>query len=161
MKPHLSNTTGTLAALALALCALLASGCKENKKEEIKTAADKAVQATQNAVDKAQVAMSNAWSDLKGYTIEKKADFTAGAKAMSSKLDAQVSELRANFAEAKASARRKEAMEELKNSRAHYVDKLAALGRASADTWEAAKLDVIAAWDKVEAAYHKARAEKE
>ena len=160
MKSHL-NPLGSLAALALAFSVLVTAGCKENKKEEIKEVADKAVQATQNAVDKAQVAMSNAWSDLKGYTIEKKADFTAGAKAMSSKLDAQVSELRANFAEAKASARRKEAMEELKNSRAHYVDKLAALGRASADTWEAAKLDVIAAWDKVEAAYHKARAEKE
>jgi CHASE3 domain sensor protein len=160
MKPHL-NTLGSFVAFALALSVLLTAGCKESKKAEIKEVTDKAVQATQKAVDKAQVAMSNAWSDLKGYTIEKKADFTAGAKAMSSKLDAQVSELRANFAEAKASARRKEAMEELKNSRAHYEEKLAALGRASADTWEAAKLDVIAAWNKVEASFHKAKAEKE
>lgn len=160
MKPHL-NTLGSFVALVLALSVLVTAGCKENKKEEIKEVADKAVQATQNAVDKAQVAMSNAWSDLKGFTIEKKADFTAGAKAMSSKLDAQVSELRANYAEAKASARRKEAMEELKNSRAHYEEKLAALGRATADTWEAAKLDVIAAWNKVEASFHKAKAEKE
>jgi CHASE3 domain sensor protein len=160
MKPHL-NTLGSFVALVLALSVLVTAGCKESKKEEIKEVADKAVQATQNAVDKAQVAMSNAWSDLKGFTIEKKADFTAGAKAMSSKLDAQVSELRANYAEAKASARRKEAMEELKNSRAHYEEKLAALGRATADTWEAAKLDVIAAWNKVEASFHKAKAEKE
>ena len=160
MKPHL-NTLGSFVALVLALSVLVTAGCKESKKEEIKEVADKAVQATQSAVDKAQVAMSNAWSDLKGFTIEKKADFTAGAKAMSSKLDAQVSELRANYAEAKASARRKEAMEELKNSRAHYEEKLAALGRATADTWEAAKLDVIAAWNKVEASFHKAKAEKE
>ena len=151
--------TGTLAALSLALCALLISGCKDSKKEEVKEATDKAVHATQKAVDRAGSAMSNAWSDIKDYTVEKKADFSAGAKAMSAKLDAQISELRADYAEAKASASRKAAMEELKNSRANYDDKLAALGRASADTWEAAKRDVISAWDRVESAYRKAKSD--
>jgi hypothetical protein len=50
-------------------------------------------------------------------------------------------------------------MEELKNSESNYNEKLAALGTATADTWDSAKQNVISAWDKLQAAYDKARAE--
>ena len=50
-------------------------------------------------------------------------------------------------------------MEELKNAQADYKEKLAALGSATASTWESAKNNVIAAWDRLEAAYRKALVE--
>jgi hypothetical protein len=50
-------------------------------------------------------------------------------------------------------------MEELKNSQADYKQKLDALGNASAATWDSAKNNTIAAWNRLEAAYYKARAE--
>ena len=50
-------------------------------------------------------------------------------------------------------------MAELKNSEADYKEKLAALGTASADTWDSAKQNVILAWDRLEVSYRKARAD--
>jgi len=74
-------------------------------------------------------------------------------------MDSKLSELRATYSEAKASASRKAAMEALKNSESDYNEKLAALGIATADTWDSAKQNAISAWDKLQAAYDKARAE--
>ena len=49
-------------------------------------------------------------------------------------------------------------MAELKDTEADYKAKLDALGTATADTWDAAKQNVIASWDKLQASYYKARA---
>jgi hypothetical protein len=49
-------------------------------------------------------------------------------------------------------------MDELKNSEADYKAKLEALGTATGDTWAAAKNNVVLAWDRLQASYHKARA---
>ena len=49
-------------------------------------------------------------------------------------------------------------MNELKDSEASYKEKLSAMGNATADTWDAARDDVAAAWDRVQASYAKARA---
>jgi hypothetical protein len=51
-------------------------------------------------------------------------------------------------------------MNELKDADADYKQKLAALGSATAATWDSAKASVIASWDKLEASYRKALAEK-
>ena len=69
-----------------------------------------------------------------------------------------MSELRANYSDATASASRKAAMAELKDSEADYKAKLDALGTATADTWDSAKQNVIASWDKLQASYFKAKA---
>jgi hypothetical protein len=74
-------------------------------------------------------------------------------------MDAQMSELHANYSEAKASASRKAAMAEIKDSEAAYKEKLGALGTATADTWDSAKQNVISAWDHLQASYYKARAD--
>jgi hypothetical protein len=50
-------------------------------------------------------------------------------------------------------------MEELKNAEADYKEKLKALGNATADTWDVAKKNVMLAWDRLQAAYYKARAD--
>ena len=103
--------------------------------------------------------MSNAWGDVKSYTFDKRSDFEKSAKAMSAKMDAQLAEVRANYSDAKASASRKAAMAELKNSEADYKEKFSALGNATAATWDSAKQNVVASWERMEAAYAKARAE--
>jgi hypothetical protein len=114
---------------------------------------------TSEAVADTKAALGTAWDSVKAYTFEKRDDFAANAKVMTSKMDAQVSELRANYSDAKASASRKAAMAELKDSEADYKQKVDALGQATADTWESAKRNVIASWDRLQASYQKARAD--
>lgn len=144
----------TLAAAIAALISLLAAaGCTKEKRDEATTKAKEMYSDT-------KAALSNAWADVKAYTFDKKDQFTATARNLTSKMDAQAAELRADYAEERASASRKAAMEQLKNSEADYKAKVDALGRASADTWDAAKQNVIAAWERLDAAYKKAQAER-
>jgi hypothetical protein len=104
-------------------------------------------------------ALAHGWDNAKSFTFEKRDDFRASAKALTSKMNAQMSELHANYSEAKASASRKAAMAEIKDSEAAYKEKLEALGTATADTWDSAKQNVISAWDHLQASYYKARAD--
>ena len=140
-----------MALLAIGLSALAFAGCSKHDRTE---AGDK----VKDAYDDSKAAVANAWDSVKSYSFDKKNDFTANAKAVTSKMDAQVSELRANYSEANASASRKAAMAELKDSEADYKAKLDALGNATADTWDSAKQNVISSWDKLQASYYKARA---
>lgn len=128
------------------------TGCSKQSRSE-------AGDAARNAYAETKDVMANAWDNVKSFTFEEKDKFAANAKALSSRMEAQVAQVRANHADAKASASRKAAMEELKNSEADYKAKVAALGNATADTWESAKQNTIAAWDRLQAAYHKARAD--
>ena len=136
---------GLLGAGALSSCS------KSNRQKVSDSVAD--------AYDNSKAAMANAWDRVKDYTFDKRDEFAAHARAMSSKLEAQVSELRAHYADEKASASRKAAMEELRNSEANYKAKVDALGDATAATWDSAKQDVVHAWDRLKAAYDKARAD--
>lgn len=104
-----------------------------------------------------KAAMSRAWERVKDYRFDRRDEFAAKAKALAAQMDVQLREARANFSEARASASRKAAMEELKNSEADYREKVNALSTATADTWDSAKQNVILAWDRLQAAYYKAR----
>lgn len=164
----------TVALLATTTLALHLGGCS---REERSTASAKAGEMYADASAKAKdayadasakakevyadsrSALSEAWQDAKSYTFEKRDEFRASARAMTSSMEARLRDLRADYSEAKASASRKAAMNELKDSESNYRAKLDALGNATADTWESAKQNVIAAWERLEAAYHKARAE--
>jgi hypothetical protein len=141
-----------VAVLAAGLTTLAFTGCSKEDRSDASAKVKDAYQDTKTAV-------VDAWGDVKSFTFEKRDSFTANAKAMSSKMDAKLSELHANYSDAKASASRKAAMDELKNSEADYHEKLAALGSATADTWDSAKQNVIASWDKLQASYDKARAD--
>jgi hypothetical protein len=143
------NRASVIATGILMLFAL--SACSKQDQEKVGAT-------IKESYEDSKLAMSNAWDRVKDYTFDKRDDFTANAKALSSKMEVQLSEVRANFSEAKASVSRKAAMEELKNAEADYKDKLRALATASADTWEAAKANLILAWDRLQAAYYKARA---
>ncbi len=137
-------------AFSAAIAALVFAGCSREERAEARTKTSEAYAETRDT-------LSDAWKDVKSYTFEKRGDFTAEAKALSSKMEAQVSKLHATYADAKASASRKAAMAELKDSEADYKQKLDALSHATADTWESAKQNVIASWDRLQASYYKAR----
>ncbi|MBL9214330.1 MAG: hypothetical protein JNG83_02520 [Opitutaceae bacterium] len=128
------------------------AGCSKQERADAGAKARELAQETKTAV-------AEAWGDVKAYTFEKRDDFSRNAQAMSARMDAQLSELRANYSEAQASASRQAAMAELKSAESDYKAKLAALGQATADTWQAAKDNVVLAWDRLEASYRKARAE--
>lgn len=133
-------------------CLSFITGCSREDRAE-------ASAKTSNAVADTKEALANAWDKVRGTTYDKRDDFIANSKAVNARMDAQISELRANYSDAKASASRREAMAELKSSETDYHEKLDALGSASADTWDSAKRNVIASWDKLQASYYKARAD--
>jgi hypothetical protein len=140
----------SLAGAALALAAFAAC----TKQEQQKVSAS-----IKDNYEDAKASMAKAWDGVKDFTFEKRSDFDAKAKALAAQMEVQVSQVRANFSEVKASASRKAAMKELKDAQADYQDKLRALGTATADTWESAKQTVILAWNRLQAAYYKARAD--
>ncbi len=151
MKKYIRRLV-SLALLTASLSTLTLTGCSKSDRADTKAQIKDSYKETKAAV-------IDAWGDVKSFTFEKRDSFSANAKALSSKMESKLSELRASYSEAKASASRKAAMEELQNSESDYNEKLAALGTATANTWDSAKQNVIAAWDKLQAAYDKARAE--
>lgn len=138
------------AAGAFALIALPAC----SKKDQQKT-----TDSIQEGYEDSKAAMARAWDNAKDYTFDKRDAFNAEAKALGAKMDVQLSEVRTNYSEAKASASRKAAMTEVKDSEADYKEKLAALGDATAATWDSAKKNTMLSWDRLQAAYYKARAD--
>jgi len=147
MKNPILLTSLTVAVLSVSLIA-----CSKSTSEKV---SDKA----SHAYETSKTAVVDTWHDVKAYSFEKSDDFKQRAEAISSDLDAKISKLKTEASEAKASASRSAVMDELKNSRADLSAKLAALGTATADTWESAKSNVITAAKRVEAAYDKARAD--
>lgn len=145
-KPHRLTLLLTLGLIGLAFTACT--------KADRQTMADKSKDAYQDT----KAAVVQGWDNLKSYTFDKRDAFTAEVKLKQAQLDSQLSELRANYAEDKASASRKAAMSELRSSEVDYQEKFAALGTATADTWDAARDNVVAAWDRLQVSYAKARA---
>lgn len=154
--------TQSILLLASGLTVFAFAACSKNERTEIADKSKDAYQDTKAAVKDAATSTKDAvvqgWDNLKSYTFEKRDAFTAEVKVKQAQFDAKVSEIRANYSEDKASASRKAAMNELKNSEADYQEKLAALGTATADTWDAARDNVAAAWDRLQVSYAKARA---
>ena len=148
MKNHHIRSTIILTA-SFALLTLAA--CSKSDRSDI---ADKTKDAYQDTKD----AVVQGWKNVKGFTFEKRSDFSKQLNAQQAEFEAQVSKLRATYAEAEASASRKAAMAELKDSEANFKEKVAAVGTATADTWDAARDNVSAAWDRMQASYAKARA---
>jgi hypothetical protein len=137
--------------LLLGLGAAL-TGCTRESRTET---ADKAKEAYSDS----KTAVANAWSKVKSYTFEKRTEFMEQVRSLSADVEVKMAEVRANYSDEKASAARKAAMAELRNAEADYKEKLAALGNATAATWESAKQNLILAWERLQAAYRKARAE--
>jgi len=147
-----SIRTALFATLTLSVLSLGIAGCD---KSDRKQAADQA----NDMYETSKTAVVDTWNDVKGYSFDKSNDFKQRAKAMSSDFDARMSKLKAEYSDAQASESRKAAWAKLQSDRADYEAKLDALGDATADTWESAKNNVVAAWDRMEADYNKAVAD--
>ena len=98
----------SLAAAALAIVGL--SGCSKEERHETKTtmsdAAHTVGEKSKEAYNSTKDALSNTWDKVKGATFEKRDEFSANAKALSSEMEARVSKLKADYSEAQASASR-------------------------------------------------------
>ena len=151
LKFFSSHSVSTALVAATVLTAGLV-GCSKQDRAEASATAKEAYSDTKSA-------MSNAWDDVRTFSFDRRNEFTTSAKALSARAKAQLSELRADYSEAKASASRKAAMAELKNSEVDFEEKLEALGSATSATWDSAKNNVIAAWDRLQASIQKARAD--
>lgn len=142
----------TLPAVAVATSLLWAAGCSKNERESAGEKLEDAYAASASAV-------SDAWGDAKDFTLDKSAEFRRRAESITSDLDARIARLKADHAGAKASAKRKAAMDRVTDARAELGDKMAALGDATEATWDSAKAEVVAAVKKLEAAYDDAVAD--
>jgi hypothetical protein len=142
-------TLALFATGALALAVLPACSRQDQKK---------ATASVKDGYEDSKAAMARTWDKAKDYTFDKRDAFVADAKSLEAKMDVHLSEVRANYSEAKASASRKAAMAEIKNSEADFKEKTAALGSATAATWDSAKKNTMLSWDRLQAAYYKARA---
>lgn len=147
-----SSSRPLLAGGAVAVALVFLAAC--SKQEQKTTGAT-----IKEGYEDSKAAMARAWDNVKDYSFDKRDAFQADAKALGAKMDVQVSEVRASYSDAKASASRQAAMAELKDSEADYKAKTAALGDATAATWDSAKKNAMLSWDKLQAAYYKARAD--
>ena len=86
MKSTLAFTL-SVAALSAGLSTLGLTGCNKSDRADVSAKAGEMVADTKDA-------MSRGWDNVKTFTFEKRDDFRANGKAMSSKWDAQMSELR-------------------------------------------------------------------
>ena len=92
-------TTVTIPALALTLLS-----CTKNAQEKT---TDKVAEVYETS----KTAVVDTWNNVKEYTYEKQSDFSKRAEAIASDLDAKISKLKTEAAEAKASASHSAAME--------------------------------------------------
>jgi hypothetical protein len=141
-----------LPVLAAGLFTLTYTSCTKSERADASAKTGEVVADTKDA-------LSQGWDNVKSFSFEKRDEVRAHAKALTAKMDVRMSELHANYSEAKASASRKAAMAEIKDSEVAYKEKLEALGTATADTWDSAKQNVILSWDRLQASYYKARAD--
>jgi phenylalanyl-tRNA synthetase alpha subunit len=130
---------------------LTLGACSKSERQDLKEDTKAAYQETKDKV-------AEGWDRLKTFTYEQREAFSAEFNSKQAAVEAELSELRADYSEAKASASRKAAMDDLRNAETNYKEKLSSLGRATADTWNAARDNVISAWDELQASIARARA---
>lgn len=130
----------------------------KNTSESSARSADTAASTSASNASLTQPTTDN-WTELRTYSYDKRGDFNSSLNAMTAKVDAEVSQLEADASAARASRARKDAIAEVKSDKANFDEKSAALARASQDTWNQARDEAAAAWDKLQASLAKARAE--
>lgn len=132
--------------------AIALTGCGRNT-------GDRSSESSARSASSAQTATNN-WSELRTYSFDKRSEFNASLTAMSAQIEAEVSQLQADASGTAASPSRKDAIAQVKSDKAAFDEKSAALARATSDTWEQARDEAAAAWDKLQASLAKVRAER-
>lgn len=140
--------THTLTLATVGSAALLLGACRDRSPEAGNVSAAPSAQTP-----------AEAWSQAKSYTFEQRDNFTRDLQARQAQVESSLSQLRADYSEARATESRRAAMEDLRRAEVDFKEKLAAVGTATADTWSSTRDGVVAAWDDLQAAYAKARAD--
>lgn len=144
--------------LTLLLVGSLAfTACSRTRNRTTETGANNADSSASTAAIRAT---TDNWNELRTYAFDKRSEFSASLNAMSAKIDAEFSQLQADASSATAAQSRKDAIAQVKSDKAAFDEKSAALARATQDTWNQARDEAAAAWDKLQASLAKARAEK-
>lgn len=142
--------------LLIAPAALLfAAGCSKSQNDKVADAAQSATTAVKDAAIDVKDAAVDAWDSVKDYTLDRKADFSAGFDQKTKSMDDKIDQLKAN-ASSTTDADKAKAIKDYDEARADLKAKLSDLGNATADTWASAKANVKIAWDKVKSAYDRA-----
>jgi CHASE3 domain sensor protein len=134
---------------------LIAAGCSKSQNDKVADAAQSATTAVKNAAVDVKDAAVDAWDNIKDFTLDRKADFSAGIDKMSKSMDDKIADLKASTSSTADSGKAK-AIKDYDEARADLKVKLSDLDNATADTWASAKANVKTAWDKVKSAYDKA-----
>ena len=129
---------------------VLAAGCSRQDRRSVSEQAGDAYQRAVNSLDRT-------WDKVKSSTYDQRHELVGELKSASARTDAQIDTLQADYAQGRANASGRAALQDLKEADADYHSKLDALSHASADGWDAAKEQAIASWDRLEAAYDRAR----
>ncbi|MGA2018238.1 MAG: hypothetical protein ABSH26_14925 [Opitutaceae bacterium] len=147
-----------LLAAAMSPAALLICGC--SKSDNASANAEKVKNDAKEIAADVKAAASDTWDSIKGFTYDRRSDFSVSIDRMSAQLDEKTREFRTKVAGASdaASKDRESAIKEYDEARADLKSRLSELGNATADTWADAKEKVAQAWKRVQGAYDKLKA---
>lgn len=99
------------------------------------------------------------WSELKGYTYDRRDLFLSGLKGLEDRVNTQISELAARRATMDANnTRTKEwdfALQEMSSARTNLLSTSDEMAKATRDTWDQQKDKVGLAWVRTQDAYAK------
>jgi hypothetical protein len=95
---------------------------------------------------------------LTSYQFDRRDEFRSQFNAMYSEFSAQLREYEAKNAGVAPSDSAKAALADVKAAETEFKNKLEALSTATAENWEAARRDVTAAWEKLQAAFGRVHA---
>jgi hypothetical protein len=97
---------------------------------------------------------TDAWTNIKDYPYEKRADFIAVFSRMVAKFDDKIRGLNARRATMTADTQEWDfAMKELNNARSDVQSKITDLTKTTAETWSEARDRLGVAWDRANTAY--------
>lgn len=138
--------------------ALVLTGCGRNTSDRSGESSARSAGTSASTASAVQSTTHN-WNELRTYSFDKRSEFNASLTAMSAQIDTEVSQLQVDPSGPTASRSRQDAIAQVKSDKAAFDEKSAALARATQDTWDQARDEVAAAWDKLQASIAKARAE--
>jgi hypothetical protein len=130
-----------LFATTISTASLLLPGC--SKPDETSVVIDKTNADAKTVADNAKATAVDSWDSVKGYTYEKRTEFSAGIGRMASRLDDKTRDLKDR------------STTDYDAARADLKSKLTDLGNATAATWDEAKQKTADSWKHVQAAYDK------
>ncbi|MBA4137514.1 MAG: hypothetical protein C0518_09385 [Opitutus sp.] len=152
----------TIAAFGLTGCGRqdTASNSGESSAQPAGSAGGSGTRASTSATNASSTSpATESWTELRTYSYDRRGEFNSSLNAMSARVDAEISQMKADASSAQASQSRKEAWEEVQSAKSDFDGKAAALGRATQDTWAQSRDELAAAWDRLQAALQKARSD--